>query len=423
MKICLNPLSATSAVKSSNLLIEHQCPQCGAPATLEEIDHLFSCDFCRVKSYLLSRVYRYVLPHAAPKNKDLIFFPYWRFKGMLFSCLSDGVKERIVDVSHQAVQSRFFPVSVGLRSQTLKLRFVSPDIEGRFLDPSLPYQSMVRIIEERFAATLPKPLFDQSFVGETLSLLYAPFYLDSMVVDAVLNRPVSPKLQDENEILSLPGGRSEWGVRFIPAQCPDCGWDLEGERDAIALSCMNCSTMWQSGKEKFEKIKFGHFAGEGETATYLPFWRIRADVSGIQLGSYADVVKMANLPKVIQDQWKDQGLRFWSPAFKIRPKNFLTLSRNLTLSQPREKPMASIPEGRIYPVTLPIMEAVGSLKTTLASFMKPRKNLYPRLPEIEIKPKSFVLVHIPFNERGNELSQPAFRLRINKNLLTLARHL
>ena len=62
-------------MKSSSLLIEFQCPLCGAPATLEETDHLFSCEFCRVNSYLMSRVYRYVLPDKASENRELIYFP------------------------------------------------------------------------------------------------------------------------------------------------------------------------------------------------------------------------------------------------------------------------------------------------------------------------------------------------------------
>ena len=35
--------------------IEQSCPQCGAPANLEETDRLFACPFCRVTSLLLTR--------------------------------------------------------------------------------------------------------------------------------------------------------------------------------------------------------------------------------------------------------------------------------------------------------------------------------------------------------------------------------
>ena len=46
-----------------------------------------------------------------------------------------------------------------------------------------------------------------------------------------------------------------------------------------------------------------------------------------------------------------------------------------------------------------------------------------KLIEIDIKPKSFILVYIPFRLKGNELSYPEYRLRINKNVLRFARHL
>ena len=68
-----------------------------------------------------------MLPNHAPKGKDLLFFFYLRFKGMFFSCGTNGIQHRFMDLSHQAVQSRYFPVSVGLRSQAMKLKFVSHD--------------------------------------------------------------------------------------------------------------------------------------------------------------------------------------------------------------------------------------------------------------------------------------------------------
>ena len=218
---------------------------------------------------------------------------------------------------------------MGLRSQTQKLRFVSPDSEGRFLKPSLPHSEVMQIIEERFSENLPKPIYEQSFVGEALSVLYSPFYVDDRVFDAVLNRPVSPALPDDFDMDSMDGGSPQWKVQFIAAQCPDCGWDLEGEKDSLALNCKNCETVWQSGKGQFMKLAFGHLPEEGENLNYLPFWRIRGDVSGFELKSYADLVKIANLPKVVQEEWKEQGFRFWAPAFKIRPENFLTFSRNM----------------------------------------------------------------------------------------------
>ena len=93
-----------------NLVIEHQCPQCGAPVLLEETDRLLACEFCRVKSYLMpKRFFRYMLPNAAPEDRDLVYAPYWRFKGMLFSSVLSGVKHRFIDVSQRAVSTPVFP--------------------------------------------------------------------------------------------------------------------------------------------------------------------------------------------------------------------------------------------------------------------------------------------------------------------------
>jgi DNA-directed RNA polymerase subunit RPC12/RpoP len=411
-------------VKSSKFLIEHQCPQCGAPATLEETDHLFICGYCRVKSFLQSRdFFRYVLPHRAPKGKSLVYLPYWRFKGCLFSCVSGGIRQKIVDVSHQGVESRYFPISLGLRGQTLKLRFMSPEEEGRFLKPGLAYGEVLELLERRLSASLPKPLFAQAFIGETLSQIYSPFYIEDTLYDAVLNRPVSSAPAEDLNGDALPGGRPTWQIQFLPALCPNCGWDLDGERDSLALNCKNCNSIWMAGKKGFTKIRFGALPENGEGVMYLPFYRLKAEVTGIGLDSYADLIQLANLPKVVQEHWKDRPFRFWSPAFKVRPQDLLRFGRNLTLSQPQTDLISELPEGEIHPVTLPVQEAVEGLKINLASFMKPQRVLFPKLQEIQIKARRFMLVYVPFHKRGNELTQPAFQLRLNKNLLAYARHL
>jgi len=296
-------------------------------------------------------------------------------------------------------------------------------MEGYFLDTSLPHQKMMQIVEQRYDASLPKPIYHWDFIGETLSQIYSPFYVDGKVYDAVLNRPVSPSLPADFHTKTLPGGPPQWRLRFVPALCPHCGWDLKGQRDSLALNCNNCNSVWYPGKEKLKKLDFACLPEEGDHITYLPFYRIGADVSGLELNSYADLIKVANLPKVVQEDWEEMPSRFWSPAFKVRPDDFLRFSRNLTLSQPNGKWTYEFPKAQIYPVTMPLTEAIESLKLSLASFMKPQKILFPKLQETEIRPKNFLLLFIPFHEKGNELTQPSFQLNINKNLLRYARHL
>jgi predicted RNA-binding Zn-ribbon protein involved in translation (DUF1610 family) len=406
------------------LLIEHQCPQCGAPIVLEETDHLFTCQYCKVKSFLFpGDFFRYLLPHSAPKGKTLVYLPYWRFKGILFSSLLERIDHRIVDVSHQALLSNYFPISLGLRSQALKLRFVSPETEGYFLKPSVPLKEMVQLIEKRFSGALPQPIFTQCFIGETLSQIYSPFYVNGRVHDAVLNRPLASSPPDDFDLMALPGGTPNWQIRFIPAQCPNCGWDLEGERDSIVLSCRNCNSLWIHAKKGFRKLEFGHVRGENDQLLYLPFYRIATEIKGIELRSYADLVRIANLPKVVQDGMEEKPFNFWSPAFKIRPRDFLRFSGAFTLSQPEENWIPELPKAEIYPVTLSVPEALESLKINLAGFMKPPGLLLPTLADIQIKPKSLALVYFPFRVQRDEIYHPFFQLRTTRNVLNYARNL
>ncbi|MBW2251587.1 MAG: hypothetical protein JRF60_13380 [Deltaproteobacteria bacterium] len=410
-------------MKSSNFLIDYQCPQCGAPAVLDETDRLFLCEYCRVKSYLITKDYfRYTLPSKAPENKKLLYFPYWRFKGMLFSCASDGVKQQFIDISHQAVNSPFFPITVGFRSQALKLKFVTSDTEGRFLEPDQPFEKVMNKFEKRFKGSLPKPVFHQAHIGESLSLIYSPFYVNSRLYDAVLNEPVSSSLPDDFNESNFSGGRPDWQIGFLPTLCPDCGWDMEGRRDSLVLICRNCDSLWQPDEKGFKKLKFAHILEKEKDTIYLPFWRIRADVSEIDLKSYADLVKIANFTKFNKQNY-DMKFSFWSPAFKIRPQIFLPLAQKMTLFQPQEKLIYKLPGSELYPVTLPFSEAVETLKINLAGFMKPRRKLLPKLSDIKVRPRSFLLVYVPFIEKHHELIGLASNFAITKNQLKMAGNL
>ena len=157
---------------------------------------------------------------------------------------------------------------------------------------------------------------------------------------------------------------------------------------------------------------------------YFPFWRIKADISQIILESYADLARLANLPKVIQKEWEKIKFRFWSPGFKVRPGVFLSLLKNMTLNLPMENLTHKLPSDSIfYPVTFPIEEAIESLIINLAGFIKPKDKFLDKLKEIKITPKNFLLVYIPFEDRHHEYVQPHFNFALNKNHLIMASNL
>ncbi len=412
------------AVSDSRLRIDYQCPQCGAPAELSETDRLFHCAFCRVKSYLLENGYfRYRLPHRAPADQELIYFPYWRFRGMLFAYSPQGVSHRFVDISHQALVRSEFPVSIGLRSQALKLQFVSPDTPGHFIHPQINADAAVALAANRFSPEFPPPVLEQAHVGETFSMIYAPFYLGDGLVDAILNRPVGNLAETFDLAEELPGGSPDWRIRFLATLCPACGWDMQGERDAHVLICRNCQSLWRPGREGFERVGFARIASRTPDAVYLPFWRIKTEVDGLALENYAHLVRAANLPRAVQPGWEALPFRFWAPAFKVRPGVLLRLARALTLAEPFAATDRTLPEKRMQTVNLPVKEALDMLKINLAGFLKPASRVPELLPAITIQPRKYLLVYLPFEARRHDLVNDDLAIAVSRSHLRLAANL
>lgn len=342
---------------------------------------------------------------------------------MLFFCGPHKVDERFVDVSQQALSTNSFPFSVGVRSQAMKINFVTPDSTGRFLKPNIDHQEIFGNFEKRFGRNLPRPILHQAHIGEALSLIYAPFFARDKLYDAVLDKPVSGIPIEDLNLADYAETDPRGHIRFLSTLCPHCGWDLDGERDALVLRCKNCQSTWYPVGKKLKQLKFAHIVGEDPDAVYLPFWRIRADISGIELKSYADLIKVANLPKTIREDWHNTVFRFWIPAFKVLPRIFLRLAGQVTVVQPQHELITRIPDGRIHPSNLPVAEAIESLKLILAGLIKPRKRVADKLAGIKVRAKSFALIFFPFEEAHHEYIQRDHHIALNKNALKLSNNL
>jgi hypothetical protein len=405
-----------------SLLIDHQCPQCGAPATLTETDRLFRCGFCRVSSYLTPRhCFRYVLPHkSSVPDTDIIYFPYWRFRGMLFWCLPSGVDSRVADVSQQAVDAAGIPPSLGLRSQALKLKFVTPKVPGRFIPPALTFGTFMDRFNTRFNAEKANRAVCHARVGDVTSLIYAPFYGKDTLYDAVLDEPLAEQPPDGFDLSTLIGEHPGETLDFIPALCPKCGWDLEGNRESLALTCSNCRTLWQARGGQFGQLTTCFLPETAPGTVYLPFWRVKARVSGLPLATYADLARLANLPKAVQSQWESAPFYFWGPAFKVRPITYLRLCTQITAGQPLERLSPGMPDAPLYPVSMPLTEFVDSLMIVLASLVKPLRAFVEKSAGIQVAAQSYRLAYLPFQESRLEYIHPRLNLAISKNQLALA---
>ncbi|MBN2233090.1 MAG: hypothetical protein JW781_09775, partial [Deltaproteobacteria bacterium] len=243
----------------TRFVIDHQCPQCGAPAALDETDRFFRCEYCRVASLLtVADHFRYVLPHHAPSGKELIYVPYWRLKGMLFSCLEQTVAGRFIDTSIQAVPTSSLPMSVGFRCQTQKLHFAVTRTDGVFLKGETGRSHFLNLVTERFSGGLRRPILHQAYIGETVSQIYAPFYLDGKMHDAILNTPLAAGDPEALEPVLNRHEKPDWPLTFLATLCPHCGWDLEGDRSSLVLSCGNCRTAWWAPEKRLEQLAVAH---------------------------------------------------------------------------------------------------------------------------------------------------------------------
>lgn len=401
--------------------VEQECPQCGAPIGLEETDHLLQCPYCQVKSFLFAPDYfRLVLPHKAP-DKEIIYAPYLRFKGNTYACQGQTIGHRIVDITHLGTPVKGLPISLGLRPQAMKMRFVTQDTAGSFLRCSLGVDDVLARAGKRTSGS--GRLFHRAYIGETVSLIYLPLFVHKETLfDAIINRPIV-KLTQGEDILGSADNHPRWRLTFMSTLCPQCGWNLEGERDSVVLTCNNCNTAWEASEGRFVRVGFGVVPGQGEKTMYLPFWKIAARADGIGINSFADFIRMTNQPRVVQKDWENQDMSYWCPAFKIRPKIFLRLLSQLTISQKDFKTKETIPKKDLYPVTMPQSEAAQSLKLTLANSALTKRNTFPLLPQVNFAIKDSTLVYLPFTDKGHDMVQQDIRVSINKRALEYGRYL
>jgi hypothetical protein len=268
----------------------------------------------------------------------------------------------------------------------------------------------------------PVPVFHRSFIGERVSVVYAPFFIKNRVLhDGILGKPLKP-IKD-GMVNVPPQGGMEHPLKVLPALCPECGWDLEGERDSVVFSCRNCNKIWYLTGNDLERKDFLVLnGGEGQTM-HLPFWRMRANIEGLKLQSLADLARLANLPVVVREEWESDDLYFWVPGFKVHAPLFLRLARLLTLQQPEDFIEVEEPPAAPQPVSLTMSDGPDSLKVIMASLVAMKKRVWPCLDEISARTVHTDLVYIPFQELKDELFNPSLKISVPRNSLKFGQYL
>ncbi len=407
-----------------DLKFEHECPQCGAPVELKESERFLECPYCGVRNYLSSnKHFHFTLPHSAP-DKELIYSPFMRFKGNIFFCQGIKTEFRFVDVTQSAIPMSGVPRSLGFRPQAMTLKYLDPATQGTFLKLSLPETELLNKVSRLGQTSSMKQIHHRAYIGDATSLIYLPLYMhQNKLYDAVINEPLAPLQSGQELNPEIIEEKPSWRLNVLATICPVCGWNLEGEKDSVVLICRQCGKTWEAGNGRLSLVDHVVIPDIGSNLTYLPFWKMTVSTSGLPLKTFADFLKIARQPRVIFDEWEDEPMSFWSPAFKIRPKLFLDLLRNTTIAQPSYSNSESIERKALFPVTLPSSEAAQTFKLTLAASSIKKNDIFPLLPRVRFKVEKLTLAYLAFMDNGHEMVQPCSQLTINKNALNFGRYL
>jgi len=414
-----------------DLTIHQNCPSCGAQIELREADRLIRCPYCDVQNFMVTRgPLRFVLPDKVPdhiKRCDIFYAPYLRFKGNIYYCKGKHQKYKVVDTTQQGVNAGALPPSLGLRPQAMALSLVTDTVEGIFLRQTIKARTLL----ERAARLtvldsedIKAPFYHRAYIGETLSCIYLPLYIDEEVLyDGVSNKPLARGGSAERMRQGGDRFHTNWTPHFLATLCPRCGDSLVGEHDSLVLSCYNCNSSWEEKQGGFREISWTCVSSRHNDMYSLPFWKLEVESTGIEMKSFADLLRLTNQPLVIQKSHEDMPLTFFIPAFKIRPSAFLRLGTNMTLTQKK------VPTGdvqmikRMHPVNLQRKEAIQSLKSILSGAAFNKRALLPKLPEMHFHVLDTKLIYLPFSDKGHDYVQEHTGLSIARSVLHFGRKL
>ena len=397
---------------------------------MDEADRLTVCPYCEVQNYMAGgRMLRYVLPDTIPDyidNNSILYFPYLRFKGNVYTCIGKEVGCKVLDTTHQGLEARLLPPSLGLRPQAMKIVMTHKAMSGRFIKRSASPTAVLKRAESLARSVIDSvedTLYHRTFIGESVSCLYLPLYIENdQVHEGVLNRalgPVEDWLKDPENLMNY---KTSWQPSYLSMICPHCGDAMQGEPDSLIVSCFNCDSCWTEEQGDFKPQDYELVDG-GPEDSYLPFWRINVESEGLEMKSFADLLRVTNQPVVVRDAHGEQMLQFWIPALKIRPKVFITMAKGATLSQ------LKFPKGRrrldrkIKRPTLPLKEALQAVKSVLAETSMNRRDVMPLLPDMSVSVKQALLVYLPFKDRAHDLVQRHSPLSIARSVIRTARRL
>ena len=154
------------------------CPQCGAEVSLEMGDPLLRCRYCRTNLYMVPAdgIFRYVLnlTDTSEDTAGIVWLPYWRFRGLRYSVgPGDSIGTYMVDTTVSAAEVIPESSSLGIVPQAAGVRLAAGT--AGLPTPGINLRSALMAADVRLRTLEDTPASLYRFVGETKTLIYAPF--------------------------------------------------------------------------------------------------------------------------------------------------------------------------------------------------------------------------------------------------------
>jgi predicted RNA-binding Zn-ribbon protein involved in translation (DUF1610 family) len=423
-------------VKDYNYILQDQCPQCGAEIILSDTQRVIICPYCRVHLYISFLDFpTFYLPCPKDIEAKCVYVPYWRCRGTKYYFENGKIKNTLIDNSFCAVRDLPFdaPYSCGIKSQICKLKFIDMSDNGIYLPPQIPIKEVKSIfmkslqkqnefLKAIFSLNHKKDIQYESqqfldvLIGEIISLIYFPFYIEKKEVFDAITRIKICNLQND-----LPAFENfkPYPPAFVSTLCPECGWQLYAKEESLVLICNNCGIGYQIDKSNFNRVQYYIFNSIKKADLLLPFWCIKVYEKNNKLQTYNDFIKFTRQPFNLVKSDENKEFFLWFPAFKTNPSLFVLLSKLLTLNQLELKDAReNIPKNsNFYPINLHQQEAFEASKIVLAELKQDKKNLYNEITKLELSLLSYKIVYIPFEQKGFEYFNPMLKLSIMANAL------
>jgi hypothetical protein len=249
--------------------------------------------------------------------------------------------------------------------------------------------------------------------------VYAPFFKNGeTVIDGITGRPAFEA--QNSEALFAQQEKAPFKLTFVPTLCPNCNWNLQGEKETLVLVCSHCGTAWQASEQGMQPVEARILSGGSDTAIWVPFWVLDVDYGTIKLTTFADFIRLTNIAVPITPASEEKNFSMWIPAFKANPELFFRLGKQMSILQGEIQKTNTLPENN-YPVTLPASEAFQSLPIVLGEIAVAKKKAFPLIKNAAFSLRGATLAFVPFVPRGAELVQPRSTIAINKNALAWGR--